>query len=311
MALTLIDAAKMAMGRDETLLATVMELYARSSDLLQYLPFENISGNALTFNREATLPTAGFRGLNEAYTEGTGKTDRITESLAIAGGDLDVDVMLINTGSADQRGSQEAMKIKALSLATTQVMIKGDVEATPKKFDGLQVRCTGDQVIACGSSAGGDVLSLGQLDEAIDACEEPTHLLMNKEMRRTLSAAARLNSVGGFITYDLDAFGRRVMFFNDLPIIIADKDNTNAEILPFTEANPGGSTAASTSIYVLSFAENGLIGLQNGVMSVRDLGEIDTKPVFRTRIEWYVSIAILRARAVSRLSGVKVGAAAV
>ena len=311
MAVTLIDAAKLAMGRDETLLATIMEIYARSSDLLQHMPFQDIPGGALVFNREATLPTAGFRGVNEAYTEGTGKTDKITESLAIAGGDVDVDTMLVNTGSSDMRAVQETMKIKALSLATTRVIIKGDVEATPKEFDGLQVRCTGDQVIDGGTSSGGDVLSLSKLDEAIDACEEATHLLMNEEMKSTLSAAARLYTVGGFITYDQDAFGRRVTFYNDLPILIADKDNNNAEILPFTEDNPGGGTAASTSIYVLSFAENGFVGIQNGVMKVRDLSEIDEKPVFRTRIEWYVSIAILRAKAVARLRGIKVGAVAV
>jgi len=39
-------------------------------------------------------------------------------------------------------------------------------------------------------------------------------------------------------------------------------------------------------------------------MNVRDMGEIDTKPVYRTRIEWYVSMAILRARAAARLYGV-------
>ena len=41
MALTLVESSKIAMGRDEDLKATVMELYARSSDILQYLPFDN------------------------------------------------------------------------------------------------------------------------------------------------------------------------------------------------------------------------------------------------------------------------------
>jgi len=304
MALTLIESAKLALGRDETLKATVMELYAKSSDLMQYLPFENIAGGSLVFNREQTLPSAGFRALNEAYAEGTGTVDRVTEVLAIAGGDLDVDVMLIKTGNADQRGTQEAMKIKALSLAMTKTMIKGDVETTPKEFDGLQVRCVGDQLVSAGSSVGGDALSLVKLDELIDAVEEPTHLLMNKTMRRRLSAAARLYTVGGYITYDLDAFGRRVTKYNDLPILVADKDNNYDDIMPFTEACASGSSVG-TSIYCLSFAENGVVGLQNGDMDVRDMGEIDDKPVFRTRIEWYISLAILRARAAARLRYIK------
>jgi len=300
MALTLIESAKLALGRDETLKATVMELYARSSDLLQYMPFDTIPGNALTFNRERTLPAIGARAVNEAYSEGTGYVDKITESLAIFGGDIDVDVMLVRTGNVDQRSAQEAMKIKALSLAVTKTLIKGDVESTPKEFDGLQARCEGDQLIVAGSTGAGDALTLTKLDELIDAVDEPTHLIMNKTMRRRLSAAARLYTVGGYITYELDAFGRRVTKYNDLPILVVDKDNNYDDIMPFTEAS-ANATAASTSIYCVSFAENGVVGLQNGNIDVRDMGEIDSQPVYRTRVEWYISMAVLRARAVARL----------
>ena len=300
MALTLIESAKLALGRDETLKATIMELYAKASDLIQYTPFENIPGRSQTFNREQTLPTAGFRAVNEAYTEGSGTVDQVTENLAIAGGDLDVDAFLIKTGGSDMRGPQEAMKIKALSLALTKTMIKGDVGTSPKEFDGLQSRLIGNQLVNAGTTAGGDALTLTKLDELIDTVDEPTHLLMNKTMRRRMSAAARLTTVGGYITYDLDAFGRRVTRYNDLPILVADKDNNYDDIMPFTEASSNG-TLACTSIYCLSFAENGVVGLQNGAMDVRDMGEIDEKPVYRTRIEWYVSMAILRARAAARL----------
>ena len=304
MALSLIESAKLALGRDETLKATVMELYAKSSDLLQYMPFESISGNSMVFNREQTLPAIGFRNLNEAYTEGSGTVDRVTEALAVAGGDLDVDVFLIKTGNADQRGTQEAMKIKALSLAMTKTIVKGDVGTTPNEFDGLQIRLVGNQLIVGGTTVTGDVPSLTKFDELIDAVDEPTHLVMNKTMRRRMSAAARLNTVGGYITYELDAFGRRVTRYNDLPILIVDKDNNYDDIMPFTELSSDAVTAVSTSIYCLSFSENGVVGLQNGDMNVRDMGEIDTKPVYRTRIEWYVSMAILRARAAARLYGV-------
>ena len=309
MALTLIESAKLALGRDETLKATIMELYAKASDLIQYIPFENIPGRSQTFNREQTLPAAGFRAVNEAYTEGSGTVDQVTENLAIAGGDLDVDAFLIKTGGSDMRGPQEAMKIKALSLALTKTMIKGDVESTPKEFDGLQVRLIGNQLIDQGSTGGGDVLTLTKLDEVIDEVDDPTHLLMNKTLRRRMSAAARLYSVGGYITYDLDAFGRRVTRYNDLPILVADKDNNYDDIMPFTEAAASGSSVC-TSIYALSFSENGVVGLQNGAMDVRDMGEIDDKPVYRTRIEWYVSMAILRARAAARLRYIKDGAVA-
>jgi hypothetical protein len=309
MALTLVESMKLALGRDEIPLATVMELYARSADILQTMPFMDIAGGSLTYNREQTLPAVGFRGVNEAYDEGTGTVDRVTEMLYIAGGDADVDTYFGKTGNSDQRGVEEAMKIKALGLSLAKTMIKGDTESNPKEFDGLQARLIGDQLVDAGSTGGGDALSLAKLDELYDAVDEPTHWLMNKTMRRRLSAAARLSTVGGYITYELDAFGRKVAYYNDLPILIADKDNEYNDIMPFTEACASGSSVG-TSIYCLSFTENGVIGLQNGEMSVKDLGEIDDKPVYRTRIEWLVSMAILRARAAARLRYIKDAAVA-
>ena len=195
MALTLIEAAKIALGRDELLKATIMELYAMNSEVVAALPFEDISGNAISFNREQELPTVGFRGVNEAYTEGTGKVDRVTESLTIAGGDLDVDTFLVKTGGVDQRSTQEAMKVKALSMSLAKTFIKGDVATSPREFNGLQARLTGTQLIVAGATGNGTPLSLAKLDELIDTVESPTHLIMNKPLRRRLTAAARLTSV--------------------------------------------------------------------------------------------------------------------
>lgn len=298
MALTLVEASKLYAG--DPLRSAIIELYARNSDILRVLPFENIQGNAYRYNREETLPGVGFRGVNEAYLESTGILNPITEPLVIAGGDLDVDKFIIDTMGDNQRSVHEAMKVKALALKWTQTFIKGDQASEPRSFDGLQVRCTGNQLISAGNTANGTPLSLAKLDELIDAVDDPQYLIMNKTMARRLSAAARTYTVGGFITYDLDAFGRRVTRYNDLPILIADKDNEGNDILPFTEAADSGNSTA-TSIYCVSFGDGKLMGLQNGAMDVRDLGELDTKPCMRTRIEWYNGIAVFHGKSAARL----------
>lgn len=302
MAVTLIEASKIALGSDETALSgTIMELYARTSDILQVLPFNDISGNAIRFNREKTLPSTEFRKINAGYTEDTGEVDNITDSLAIGGGDIDVDKFLVDTTGSDIQASQEELKIKSLALNITKEYIKGDITSDPYGFDGFQVRCTGDQRVNAGAGAAGDALTLTKLDELIDAVEDPTHLAMNKTMRRRLSAAARSQSVGGYITYTEDSFGRRVTRYNDLPIIVIDKDEANTDIMPFTEAAGTGSAAAGTSIYCGSFMENGTVGIQNGVMDARDLGELEAYPKYRKRIEWYIGLTVMRPRALARL----------
>jgi hypothetical protein len=298
MALTLIEAAKLNPG--DVIKNAIIELYAGSSDILANLPFENISGNAMKYNREGALPGVGFRGVNEAYTPSTGILNPLTESLVIAGGDLDVDKFIVDTMGANQRAVHEGMKVRALSLAWTAKFINGDTASDPREFDGLKVRITGDQKIAAGSSANGTALSLYKLDEAIDQTLDPTHIIMNKGMARRFTQAARSSSVGGNINFTTNEFGKRIMEYNGLPILTVDLDNTLSSIITNTEACTSG-TATGTSIYIVSFGNGMFTGIQNGTIDVRDLGELQTQPVFRTRVEWYNGIAIFNGRAATRI----------
>lgn len=294
MALTLLEAAKLNTG--DVYKAGVMMKFAESSEILRILPFTGIDGNSLKYNIEDTLPGIGFRGVNGSYTESTGILNPQTESLTIAGGDLDVDKFIVDTMGTDQRTVQEAMKIKALALAWTKTFIKGDSETDPREFDGLQKRLAGDALIANHSSGAG--LSLAKLDEAIDYVNGANALLMSKAMRRRLTVAARTAAVGGNITYTQDQFGRQVAMYNDLPILIVDKDNTNTDILGFTE------TGSTTSIYVVAFGEGLVSGLENGGMDVRDMGELESKPAFRTRVEWFSTFGVFAPYSASRLKNI-------
>jgi len=308
MGLTLLEAAKQS---NDLVQSAIIEMYARSSDVLAYLEFDNISGNALSYNCEESLPGVGFRGVNESYTESVGVLNPQVEPLAISGGDLDVDKFILDTMGMSHRSVQEEMKVKALALAWTKAFFKGDSTSNPREIDGLQTRLTGNQLIDAGGSSGGDVLSLAKLDELIDAVDSPTHLAMNKVMRRRLTAAARLSTVGGYVSFELGAFGRKVMYYNDLPIMVIDTDNEANDILPMTETGSGGGTAQCTSIYCVSFSPGRITGIQNKPIEARDLGELQTKPAMRTRVEWYAGIALYHGKSAARLYGIKDGAVVV
>lgn len=298
MGLTLIEAAKLESG--DAYKSGVIELYAGSSDILMNLPFENIAGNALRYNREAALPGIGFRGVNESYTPSTGILNPLTEALVIAGGELDVDKFIVQTMGASQRTTQEAIKIRALSLKWTRNFIKGDTASDPRVFDGLQVRATGNQVISAGTTANGAALSLAIMDQAIDQTLNPTHIIMSKAMARKFSAAARTTAVSGYVTYDVDQLGRRVMQYNGLPILTVDLDDTGTAILPFSEAAASGTDTA-TSIYVVGMGADSLTGIQNGGVMVDDLGVLQTAPIYRTRVEWYSGLAAFNGRSITRI----------
>lgn len=305
MALTLVEAAKLMANRGETVRASVIAMFARASDILMALPFKDITGNAYAYNREGSLPSVAFRGVNESYSESTGVINPLVEALRIAGGDLDVDSFIIRTGGPSVRATHEMMKVKALAAEMTRVIIKGDSESEPREFDGLQKRLVGSQLIEAGSTDGGDALSLLKLDELIDAVSgENKVLIMNKAMRRRLTAAARATGVSGFITHTTDAFGRQLTHYNDIPILTAYSDNGGTDPIAFNEVGSGGSTATATSIYCVAMGDGLTTGIQNGVMDVRDLGELDTAPKWRTRVEWFAGLCVEHGRSAGRLRGI-------
>jgi len=302
MPLTLMEAAKQNSGDIKR--SAVIEMFAASSSLLAAMPFEDIPGSSLSYNVEGTLPGVAFRGFNESYTESTGIINPDVEVLRIAGGDLDVDRALIKTRGEQIRSSQEAMKIKSMALYITGKLINGNSALEPREFDGLRVRITGNQLIPAnlGAPSANSPLSLEAIDKAIDEVDGATHIVGSKDMFRKLSAAARAN-VGGDITWEKNEFGDRVYFYNGIPFLDVDYDDTGTKIIDFNEVGPaGGST--STSLYVIALGTNKVQGIQNGVMEVEDLGQLQSAPVMRTRVEWLVSMAIMHGRAAARVWGI-------
>lgn len=302
MAMTLMEASKRFSG--ETKRSAIIELFARSSALLRAVPFMDIQGNAYSYNIEGKLPNIGFRAVNGSYTEGVGVVNPETERLRIAGGDLDVDKFLIRTLGGDVRSQEEVMKVKALSGFITDKVINGNSLTTVDEFDGLRARIVGVQLLPALSSApsANSPLSLEALDAAIDEVENANAILLSPAMKRKITTAARAG-LGGDIQVVVDQFGFRVTMYNGIPFVEVDTNHLGQRIIDFNEAGPaGGST--STSIYVVNFGDGMVTGLQNGAIDVEDLGELDSKPVYRTRVEWYVGLAVMHPKAVARVWGI-------
>lgn len=300
--LTLVEAAKL--NPADVVRNAVIEMFARSSEVLAAIPFFDVPGGAYHYNQEGTLPGVGFRNVNGTFAESSGIINPQVEVLRIAGGNLDVDRAILKMHGNGVRAVHEAMKIKALSLFIAKKILKGDSLTSVSEFDGLQNRITGSQLVAAGSTNGGDPLKLTKLDELCDAVDDPTHLIMSKALRRLLSAAARTTTVSGFMTWEKNEFGRKIAFYNDLPILIADIDELGARVLDFNEVGPGGANATAQSIYCVSFGEGMLAGIQNGVMEVEDLGRVSGTPILRTAIEWLIGLVALHGRCAARLWGI-------
>lgn len=306
MSLTLLQQGQFATSGEQ--LAIISELAA--GDLLSVLPFRSIEGNSIRFRREEALPDVGFRHINGTLTESYGEISMQSEALHLYGGDLRVDRAILQLEGPEARAWNIQARVRAMRHNFEKVFIKGSEAASNGlEFDGLQARVseTSSQYIANQSGNSG-ALSFAALDEALDAVDAiggQKYLVMSKAMRRALTAGSRNGGINGGIQISTDEIGRQRMMYADTPILIMDRDEKNQEILGATEAN------STSSIYVASFGDTALTGIQNGGIEVRDLGEASDAPQMVTRMEWYCGLALMNGRAVARLAKIDPSLAAI
>jgi len=296
MGLTILEAAKTETNPQRV--AVIREL--AESELIRIMPFRNVKGG-LDYDVEAELPAVGFRGYNETYDESYGVINPQYERLKFFGGDIDVDIQRIKNYGTQAKAEQIQMKVRSMRLTFEDYVINGDESVDPRAFDGLKTR------VQVGSSQAVNVngaLSLVALDELIDAVDgDQKILLMNKKMRRRLSAASRNTSIGGFMSYERDTFGRRVTIYNDTRIVVTDTNAQNVQIQGFTEAS------SSTSIYCVAFGDLQTTGIQGPAaqdygIDIKEFGEVSDAPVDRTRIDWSIGMAIMNGRSAARAYGI-------
>jgi len=296
MALNLSEAKKHASNPQE--LAIVSELAA--GPLLSVLPFRNIEGNGLFWKREESLGDVGFRNYNANYAEAYAEVSQQSESLRLFGGDIKIDRAILDLEGAESRAYQVQAKTRAMRLAWESLFINGDSNQSPSEFDGLASRlpaadyASNSQVIRNGSSA--TALDLNALDEAIDAVDAQggtKYLVMSKSARRHLTKQARTSAQ---IDIARNEFGYQQMVYAGLPVIELDRDHQNAPILD--------SSPSDQSIYVVTFGNDLLTGIQNGGIQVRDLGESTASPQIVIRVEWYCGLAMINGRSAARLTNV-------
>src|ERR687893_478814 len=136
MAMTKLEAAKLT---QDLLLRGVIETIVRESQLLQLLPFMEVTGTAVAYNREATMPEASFYQVGDTWTEATPTFTPVTAELKILGGDADVDNFLQATYADPNDIEAEVIASRAKSVAYkyNEAFITGDSAVDTKSFDGL------------------------------------------------------------------------------------------------------------------------------------------------------------------------------
>ncbi len=300
---------------------SVIDALIMESNLMEIVPWETIGQLSTTVVKIKDLPSVGFRKVNEGYAESIGHFEKQTENISLFGGDIDTDIAIARAKNtiADARAIQQVLKLKAVAYDFNDNFINGDPTTDPEEYKGIQKRIDDintngftDQYIDLADTTDKGInrdsasryAFLDKLNELIYAIKghSPDFLLMNKKM---LLATRSLLLREKLLQTTTDMFNRQIdVYLGARMIDIGVKADQSTEIITNTEGLGGGSF--ETSIYALKLGiGDSTWGIQEYPLEVRDIGELQAKPVFRTRVDWNLGLATVDPRSLGRLYGIR------
>jgi HK97 family phage major capsid protein len=293
MAITKTEAAKLS---NDLLLRGVIETIVKESSVLSYLPFMQVTGTSVTYNREASMPGAAFYQPGDTWAEATPTFSQHTAQLSILGGDADVDNFLQATyaDANDIEAEVIANRAKAVAHAFSDSFFNGDIAANAKSFDGLHKLIPAGQTVTAGTN--GAALTLAMLDELIDRVQpgRPDLLLMSKRTRRKLKDLRRTS--GFVLETGINQFGQQVEYYDGIPLVVDDFIKDDQAL---------GTGTNLSSIYAVRFGQgSGVMGLEHGGVAIEHVGELETKDATRTRLKWYCGLALFNELGAAKLEGI-------
>lgn len=323
MAWTLAEFAKI---EKDDLRSSVLDTLLWENALSELVPWDTIGKLSTGVIRYQDLPSVGFRKINDTFDESTGTFEQATETIAIMGGYIDTDKVIAKASNtiADARAIQQNMMVKALSYKFNDLFINGSRLSDNESYDGLAKRI--DEINTAGYTSQyvdfADTTDKGILRDSatsqlfLDALNTVMHsiaghkpdcLLMNSKMFLALNSLLRREKL---LDTSRDFFDRQISVYSGARLIdVGVKADQTTEIITNTETLGDGTH--ETSIYAVKFGIGEFLwGIQEYPMEVDDKGLLESKPVYRTEIDWPLGLAMANPRSVARLYGIRADATA-
>lgn len=298
----LSEAAKLTQNQ---LVAGLIESIVSVNPMYELLPFTEIDGNALAYNRENVLGDAEFLNVGGTITAKNPATfSNVTSSLTTLIGDAEVNGLIEATQSnyTDQTAVQVASKAKSIGRQYQQTMITGD--GTSNTFEGLLTLLPAGQIVTAG--ANGASLTFDMLDQMLDLVKdkdgEVDYIMSSFAMRRKYYALLR--ALGGADISETMALpsGRKVPMYRGVPWFVNDFIPTNQV--------QGTSGAVCTTIFAGTFDDGsnkyGIAGLTaKGAAGLRiqNVGPKEQADEVITRVKMYCGFANFSQLGIAAIEG--------
>lgn len=287
---TLAESAKLT---QDTLVAGLIETIVSVNPLYERLPFTEIEGNALAYNRENVLGDSQFLAVGGTITAKNAATfTQVTSQLTTLIGDAEVNGLIEATRSdrVSQTAVQVASKAKSIGRQFQQTMITGD--GTGNSFSGLMALVAAGQTLTAG--ANGAQLTFDLLDQLLDLVKdkdgEVDFIMSSFSMRRKYFALLRALGGAGINEVMTLPSGRQVPMYRGTPWFVNDFIPTNQV--------QGTSGAVCTTIFAGTFDDGsnkyGIAGLTaKGAAGLRiqNVGPKENADENITRLKMYCGFA--------------------
>ena len=280
---TLSEYQKLA---NDDVTAGIFDNIITASELAPFLQFKSFSGNSLVYNRESTLGAAATHQVGDIWSDTEPTYTQKTVSLTTVGIQHPLDRFAMQT--VDNVQSQEAVLLskmsKSISRKLEDLLLNGNPGSVSTEPEGLTSLLIGDSRLlmmddgSTPSTIAGDEteLTIDRLDAMIDMIElgKPDFLMMNKTMRRKITALARATG-SGVVLNSADMFGHQYTLYNGIPIVINDYIS-NSET--YENSGEWGSSSATTIYAIKTGEENqGWTVIHNGTVLDPDIQRLGTK----------------------------------
>src|SRR5262245_2982393 len=308
----------------------VLMLFWLESNVMASIPFFTVNRLGISMTRQVrlSLTKPGWATIGEAYGQSTAHLEQVEETVFKLGRDIDIPKGLENLDGQfeDPRVLMTETESKTLTYEFNEASINGPFigaggVALANAPAGIRTRINDvageaglqDSLLAPGGAATpfGPTATPLNRHAVLDAMNRSMYFLdgkrpdsayCNKTFLLALESAFRREQL---FSITRDQYERIVYTFRDCPIYdVGTKADQVTPIITDVEAFAAASNC--TSIY---FAKTGVRthfhGWEKEPLDVRDLGELQTEPVMRTRVDWSPGLASWHVRSLARVQGIQ------
>jgi hypothetical protein len=307
MALLLAD--YMEKSQDEMEKGIIEELI-NQTPILRALEFDEVEGNAYAYLREDVdnMGSVDFYNLHEKIVDSEAKTTPHSAALTSLIGDAKVANLAKKSMSNihNQMAEQISAKTKLIGEKFEYQAVYGST--SNKGFDGLHVFAAEGgttQKLTMAANTTGAALTAYALDEAIDNCRASGEkiIVTTRRVRRNMNRYLR-GQGSSLVTREKYGYVWPCWGDEEIPIVVCDK-MLDTELCDSDGQYASVGTGATSSLFVVTLGENGLLGLQSGGIDTSEQWDkLEDEDSSKVRIKWYVSLCLKSSKGLVRICNI-------